>query len=130
MYIYDGQEKFEEHFKTIIRDKLAGLVDDAVIDHYKGLALLFLFSIDPEQGDLDAEKELVQQEFTKAQERNAKRAADGVEASSDSSQDEANTDDQAKQSSNPEESKDAKIAQKMSSDMKEFKMVKENMDDK
>lgn len=48
VHTYDGQEKFEEHFQKTIRDRLKGLVDDAVIDHYKGLALLFLFSIDPE----------------------------------------------------------------------------------
>ena len=59
VYKFDGQEKFEitlTHLKeTIIESDPACLLE--VIDYYLVLARFYIFEVDPEHEDLEAEKE-------------------------------------------------------------------------
>ena len=67
VYKFDGAEKFEEtlsHLRSIIKE-VEGPDIHEKIEHFLMLSRFFIFNIDPEAEDLEAEKSLVQEESKK-----------------------------------------------------------------
>lgn len=57
MHVFQGKEAFEVHFEEQIRSQSS--LDPALVEHFHKLARMFLFEEDPDQADLDAEKDIV-----------------------------------------------------------------------
>ena len=55
--MFQGKEAFEVHFEEQIRSQSS--LDPALVEHCHKLARMFLFEEDPDQADLDAEKDIV-----------------------------------------------------------------------
>ena len=54
-----GREAFEAHFEEQMTSQLGSVLEPELISHYQKLALLFLFSEDPDHDELEAEKSRV-----------------------------------------------------------------------
>lgn len=68
VYKFDGAENFEvtlQHLKETIIESDPTCAPE-VIDYYFVLARFYVFEIDPDREDLEAEKEQVQEESRKA----------------------------------------------------------------
>ena len=63
VYRFDGLSKFNEYYDENVKKALeSNGVDSVIIEHYRSLALLFVFDKDPDQEDLEAEKNIVVEE--------------------------------------------------------------------
>lgn len=71
---YDGRETFEAKYAEQITSQIH--MDPELLEHYRKLAILFLFNEDPDHEELEAEKDLVQAESKAAWSRAAERMAE------------------------------------------------------
>lgn len=96
---FEGREAFEKRFAEQVSSSSAGGstidLDANLLEHYRQLAVMFLFNEDPDKDELEAEKDLVLEEskaaYAKSAERMAKNEANHpLQDHSSSSSDEEN----------------------------------------
>ncbi len=72
MHEFDGRETFETRFA----EQTSSInLDPSLLEHFRQLAVLFLFNEDPDHEELEAEKDLVMQESKAAYAKSAERMA-------------------------------------------------------
>ena len=94
--MFDGREAFEAAFERDIKAKVDLPAD--VLEHYRKLAINFLWEEDPDHEELEAEKDLVLEESKAAYKRAAEKMAE----------DEANHPLQPEESSSSDEEEERK----------------------
>ena len=72
---FEGREAFEKRFAEQVSSGGSIDLDANLLEHYRQLAVMFLFNEDPDKDDLEAEKDLVLAESKAAYAKSAERMA-------------------------------------------------------
>lgn len=74
MHEFEGKESLVAKYDENVASQVQ--LDAALVEHYKELAIFFIFNEDPDAADLEAEKDHVHEESKKAYARAAERLAE------------------------------------------------------